>query len=178
MQEVKYQKGVGLLDILVALLLLAIAVLGFVALQLRAVEATAEGANRIQAMNIARDLAEKMRINSSAAAILAYQTNLASATSQASTPATNCYTAFCAPTAKAAFDLHEAYEQANSIGMVLNMLTCPGTANSRQCVYVAWGKTDPTNSTATTSGHIACTNSTTSSFSYNDGSTCVVMEAY
>ena len=67
MQEVKYQKGVGLLDILVALLLLAIAVLGFVALQLRAVEATAEGANRIQAMNIARDLAEKMRINSSAA---------------------------------------------------------------------------------------------------------------
>ena len=106
MQEVKYQKGVGLLDILVALLLLAIAVLGFVALQLRAVEATAEGANRIQAMNIARDLAEKMRINSSAAAILAYQTNLASTTSQASTPATNCYTAFCAPTAKAAFDVH------------------------------------------------------------------------
>ena len=60
MQEVKYQKGVGLLDILVALLLLAIAVLGFVALQLRAVEATAEGANRIQAMNIARDLAERL----------------------------------------------------------------------------------------------------------------------
>lgn len=172
--QVKYQQGVGLLEVLVALMLLAIAVLGFVALQLRAVEATAEGANRIQAINIARDLAEKMRINSTA--IASYATALGSVTNQAATP-TNCYTAFCTPAAKAGFDVNEAYLQANSLGMSLNMLNCPGTANGRRCIYVAWGKTDPVDTTATT-GHIACTTSSSSSFSYNDSSTCVVMEAY
>ena len=173
--QVKYQQGVGLLEVLVALMLLAIAVLGFVALQLRAVEATAEGANRIQAINIARDLAEKMRINSTA--IASYATALGSVTNQAATP-TNCYTAFCTPAAKAGFDVNEAYLQANSLGMSLNMLNCPGTANGRRCIYVAWGKTDPVDTTATTTEHIACTNSTSSGFSYNDASTCIVMEAY
>lgn len=173
--QVKYQQGVGLLEVLVALMLLAIAVLGFVALQLRAVEATAEGANRIQAINIARDLAEKIRINRTAMA--SYANALSSATNQAATP-TNCYTAFCTPAAKAGFDVNEAYLQANSLGMRLNMLSCPGTANGRRCIYVAWGKTDPVDTTATTTGHIACTNSTNSGFSYNDNSTCLVMEAY
>ena len=173
--QVKYQQGVGLLEVLVALMLLAIAVLGFVALQLRAVEATAEGANRIQAMNIARDLAEKIRINRTAMA--SYATALGSVTNQAATP-TNCYTAFCTPEAKAGFDVNEAYLQADSLGMRLNMLSCPGTANGRQCIYVAWGKTDAVDTTATTTGHTACTTSSSSSFSYNDSSTCIVMETY
>lgn len=173
--QVKYQHGVGLLEVLVALLLLAIAVLGFVALQLRAVEATSEGFNRIQAMNIARDLSEKIRINNSA--ITQYQTQLASQTNQAAY-GSNCYSSFCSPTTKAAFDVHEAYVQATNAGMTLNMIACPGTANGRRCIYVAWGKTDPVDTTATTTGHIACTNSTNSGFSYNDNSTCLVMEAY
>lgn len=175
--QVKYQQGVGLLEVLVALMLLAIAVLGFVALQLRAVEATAEGANRIQAINIARDLAEKMRMNNSTTALAAYKTNLASTTNQAAS-GSNCYSGFCTPTAKAAFDVHEAYLQANSLGMRLNMLSCPGTANGRRCIYVAWGKTDAVDTTATTTGHTACTTSSSSSFSYNDSSTCIVMETY
>ncbi|MHA3059213.1 type IV pilus modification protein PilV [Acinetobacter sp. ANC 4636] len=174
---VKYQQGVGLLEVLVALLLLAIGVLGFVGLQLRAVEATSEGFNRIQAMNIARDLAEKMRMNNSTAALAAYKTNLESMTNQAAS-GSNCYSNFCTPTAKAAFDVHEAYVQATNTGMTLNIMTCPGTANGRQCIYVAWNKTDPVDKTTTTTGHIACTNSTSSGFSYNDASTCIVMEAY
>ena len=173
--QIKYQQGVGLLEVLVALLLLAIAVLGFVALQLRAVEATSEGFNRIQAMNIARDLSEKIRINNSA--IAQYQTQLSNQTNQKA-PGGTCYSGFCTPTAKAAFDVHEAYIQATNAGMTLNMITCPGTANGRRCIYVAWGKTDPVDTTATTTGHIACTNSTNSGFSYNDNSTCLVMEAY
>lgn len=175
--QAKYQRGAGLLEVLVALLLLAVAVLGFVALQLRAVEGTIEGSNRIQAINIARDLSEKIRMNDSSTAIAAYKTQLASQTNQAAEPSA-CYTAFCTPALKAAFDVHEAYIQANSAGMTLNMMTCPGTANGRQCIYVAWGKTDAADTTATTTGHTACTTSSTSSFSYSDGSTCIVMEAY
>lgn len=181
---VKYQQGVGLLEVLVALLLLAIGVLGFVGLQLRAVEATSEGFNRIQAMNIARDLAEKIRINNSA--ITEYQTQLANNdnndnndnSDNQATSGSKCYTGFCTPTEKAVFDVHEASVQATSAGMTLNMITCPGTANGRRCIYVAWGKTDPVDTSATTTGHLACTKSTSSGFSYNDNSTCIVMEAY
>ena len=60
---IKTQKGVGLVEVLVALVLLSIAVLGFVALQIRAVAATNEATMNVQATNIARDLAERMRIN-------------------------------------------------------------------------------------------------------------------
>lgn len=176
--QVKYQQGVGLLEVLVALLLLAIAVLGFVALQLRAVEATSEGFNRIQAMNIARDLSEKIRINNSA--ISTYQEQLAKLASQttSSIPTPQCYNTFCNSTDKAISDVNEAAIQATNAGMTLNMITCPGTANGRQCIYVAWGKTDPFDITVKTTGHIACTKSTSSGFSYNDNSTCIVMEAY
>jgi hypothetical protein len=48
---------------LVALVVLAVGVLGYVMLQVRAIEATIEGTQRIQAINIARDLAERVRVN-------------------------------------------------------------------------------------------------------------------
>ncbi|WP_353142685.1 type IV pilus modification protein PilV [Acinetobacter pragensis] len=171
------QQGVGLVEVLVALLLLSIAILGFAGLQLRAVEATSEGANRIQAMNLSRDLAEKIRMNNSAAALTAYQTNLASQSRQEA-EGTDCYAAFCSPAVKAAFDVHEAYLQAQDMGMLINMMSCPGTKNGRSCIYVAWNKTDATNNTTDKEGQVSCTSSLESSFSYQDGSTCIVMEAF
>ena len=175
--RLRNQAGVGMVEVLVALLLLSIAVLGFAALQLRAVEATAEGGNRILAINIARDLAEKIRINNSDAALTVYQANLADQTKQAAT-VTNCYTTTCTPAVKAAFDVREAYLKAQDVGMILNMMTCPGTANGRACIYVAWNKTDATDNTTSKTGQMACTSSSNSSFSYQDSSTCVVMEAF
>ena len=181
--QAKYQQGVGLIEVLVALLLLAIAVLGFVALQFRAVEATSEGFNRIQAMNIARDLTEKMRINNSSAAIARYKNRLATQDRQAA-DVSSCYSAFCSPVNKASFDVHETYLKANNLGMTVTMMSCPSTANGRQCIYVAWNKTDATNAESasdaisSTTGHSACTTSSSTSFSYNESSTCVVMEAY
>lgn len=177
LMSINKQRGVGLIEVLVALLLLSIGILGFAALQLRAVEATAEGANRIQAMNLARDLAEKIRMNNSAGALTAYQTNLASQTKQA-TEGKNCYSQFCTADLKAAFDVHETYLQAQDMGMVINMMSCPGTKSGRSCIYVAWNKTDATNNTTSKEGQVSCTSSLASSFSYRDGSTCIVMEAF
>ena len=59
----KHQQGVGLMEVLVALLLLAIGVLGYTALQLRAVDASAEAMSRSQGMLILRGLAENIRAN-------------------------------------------------------------------------------------------------------------------
>ena len=55
------QRGVGLVEVLVAVLLLSIAVLGFSALQVRAVSATDESLVRTKSLTLVRNLAEVMR---------------------------------------------------------------------------------------------------------------------
>ena len=49
MSQFSQQKGVGLIEVLVAVLLLSVAVLGFSALQMRAISATDESLIRTQA---------------------------------------------------------------------------------------------------------------------------------
>lgn len=55
------QRGVGLVEVLVAVLLLSIAVLGFSALQVRAISATDESLVRTKSMTVVRNLSEVMR---------------------------------------------------------------------------------------------------------------------
>jgi len=57
------QQGVGLVEVLVALVLLALGVLGYTALQLRAVDAAGEALTRSQATLILRGLTESIRAN-------------------------------------------------------------------------------------------------------------------
>lgn len=55
------QSGVGLIEVLVAVLLLSVAVLGFSALQMRAISATDESLVRTKSLTVVRNLAEVMR---------------------------------------------------------------------------------------------------------------------
>ena len=55
------QRGVGLIEVLVAVLLLSVAVLGFSALQMRAISATDESLVRTKSLTVVRNLAEIMR---------------------------------------------------------------------------------------------------------------------
>ncbi|MCU7226027.1 type IV pilus modification protein PilV, partial [Acinetobacter bohemicus] len=75
MNRINHQQGVGLMEVLIALLILAIGVMGFIALQYRAVEATIESGSRIQAINLGRDLAERMRVNRGAENVYTYHLN-------------------------------------------------------------------------------------------------------
>ena len=161
------QKGVGLIEILVALLILAIGILGFIALQYRAVEATSEAINRVQAMNIARDMAERIRANRSG--FTSYKTETSTAGNQTSF-ATNCITDSCSAADLADFDVAQVTQKAAALGMTVNMLSCAGNSDGRNCLYVAWGDTSATDGTATGD----CTNGTT----YHGASTCVIMETY
>lgn len=165
----KYQQGVGLVEVLVSLLILAIAVLGYVALQYRAVEATAESGSRIQAINLARDLAERMRVNRGAENV--YRTELGTAKGQA-TSLTNCFTENCTSARLADFDVAQITRKARSTGMTMNYLPCQGNNDGRECIYVAWGDTAATNGTADSTGN--CTRGT----AYDPTSTCLIMEVY
>lgn len=167
MKTISSQKGVGLIEILVALLVLAIGILGFVALQYRAVEATSEAINRVQAINIARDMAERIRTNRDA--ILTYKAQTETASNQ-SEFTTNCITSACSATDFADFDVAQVTTKAAALGMTVNMLTCGGNSDGRNCIYVAWGDTSATDGTGTGD----CTNGA----AYNSSSTCVIMETY
>ena len=161
------QKGVGLIEVLVALLILAIGILGFVALQYRAIEATSEAINRVQAINIARDLAERIRANRDGLAN--YKTQIQTAANQTNYT-TNCMTSACSATAMADFDVSQVVSKASALGMTMNMRTCSGNSDGRNCIYVAWGDTSATDGT----GAGDCTNGT----AYLSTSTCVIMETY
>lgn len=172
------QHGVGMVEVLAALVILAIGVLGYVMLQVRALEATAESTQRIQAINIARDLAERVRVNRTGwtfnATPKSYFTELSTATTQRDTLAVNCASAGCDASQLADYDVNEISNYAMQYGMSLGMDICPGndqTNNRRYCLYVAWGNTTPQNSTTAST---SCTNGN----SYRANSTCVMMEVY
>lgn len=169
MKSMTNQAGVGMVEVLVALLILAIGVLGFVALQYRAVEATAESANRVQAINFARDLAERIRVNRSA--YTTYDTQISTAANQASS-AQNCASQYCSPAQLADYDVSQMQAKINDAGMSFNLLPCQGNNNGRECIYIAWGDTAATNGTADGEGNCTTENS------YDPVSTCIIMEVY
>lgn len=166
MRLLSHQRGVGMMEILVALLILAIGVLGFVALQYRALEASAESTNRVQAITIARDLAERIRVNRNAFSV--YKTELSTAANQ-KTYKTNCLTTNCSNTDLADFDVSQVVSRATTFGMTMNIMNCTDT-NNRSCIYVAWGDSSATDGTGTGD----CTNGN----AYNQTSTCIIMETY
>ncbi len=166
MSKMRAQRGVGMVEVLVALLLLAIGVLGFTALQLRAVGASIEASSQILALNLARDLTERMRANPQAIQCKSYTVGKITQ----STVAATC-TNGAAAQAQATKDLQNAFTQANNQGMVMVTDTCPAKASSRQCVYVAWDKT-----AASFGSKSDCYDSDNNT--YKTGTTCLFLEAY
>lgn len=170
MKALNYQRGVGLMEVLVAMLVLAIGVLGFIALQYRAVEATSESGYRVQAVNVARDMAERMRVNRGA--VSDYQTKLKRPVADQIIASKNCSEEDCTAVELASYDVTQVAQKAHATGMTMTNITCRGneTGDNRSCIYVAWGDTSATNGT----GGGDCTNGS----AYNPISTCLIMEVY
>lgn len=180
MIKIESQRGVGMIEVLVALLLLAVGVLGYVALQVRAVDASSEALNRSKAIAFMRGLAENIRANTTAqdaypAAVRSYTAFNATT----ATPNPQCFNVVCTPLQLAKFDAYQAALGAFDLGMRLTMDSCPGvTATSlikRQCLFAAWGNTT-LSATATAANYSDCMSSTTGI--YNSGSTCLMIEVY
>lgn len=160
------QRGVGLMEVLVALVILSIAILGFAALQLRAVSASLEAGNNIHATNLARDLAERMRLNRSGfATYRGATTNV-----EVNEASTTCETAACGDVALAQYDLSQVRKKATDAGMQITIQDCQGSTLARSCIYVSWDDTEPRDG----SGANDCTNGTR----YRTNAKCIIMETY
>lgn len=176
MSRLSQQIGVGLVEVLVAVLLLSVAVLGFSALQLRAISATEESLIRTQALSVVRGLAENMRANP--LQMQAYEDAINAAGSD-TTIDDSCQELddSCSSTQIAVKESKNAVAKLNQYDITLRVTTCPGTKSASdfseiKCVIAAWGDTlaamNDSNSKA-----CAKTDGT-----YKSGSTCVIVEAY
>lgn len=167
----KNEKGIGMVEVMVALFLLSIAVLGFSALQMTAVRTTDESLMRTRALTIMRGGAETMRGH--AQAINAFQTALNAAdTGQADSG--DCIGALsCTPEQIAAKDAAILNQFAANHDIRLGLHDCPGTAGEqlRKCMIAAWNETQPTfGATAP-----ACADELGA---HHPNANCFVMEAY
>jgi len=173
----QHQRGIGMVEVLVALLLLAVGVLGFSALQSYAVYSTTESLNRTQALTVMRGLAERIRANGTTAAILTNYKN-AMGSGQPVAPSERCRRIGgpangCTVVQLAAVDVYDARAAAWDSGIQLGMMDCPGTVGigRRQCLLAAWDKTTPT----IAADNDACM---TLEGTYRRQATCIVMEIY
>lgn len=175
------QRGVGMVEVLVSMLLLAVGVLGYAALQVRAVGATGESLTRSQAMVVLRGLAEEIRVNSSVqTGTGGYPSAVQAQYASLTAPSTNCDTSNCTAVQLAAWDAYQTAYTASQLGMTINMADCPGVSSApvkRQCLYAAWGKTTLANINPLPTTP-AATDCMSSAGTYQTDATCVMMEAY
>lgn len=152
----KSQQGMGMVEVLVALLLLAVAVLSFSAMQLQSVRSTTEAVDRTQALQLMRGLAEKIRANPEAMDIYAEQMHKV-ANKSTTVPMKLCgSTDMCNMVELARADVYSLKQQMDSIGITMDMQPCPSTGGFNTtglqntdnvmfsyCLITAWGRTKP-----------------------------------
>jgi type IV pilus assembly protein PilV len=97
------QRGFSLLEVLVSLMLIAIAMLGQAGMQANALKFSKGASFRMQAVMLGNEIGERMEANKTGATAGSYV--IATATSTVSTASTDCATASCDATALAAYDL-------------------------------------------------------------------------
>ena len=168
------QRGIGLIEVLVSLVILSIAVLGFSALQFRALDAVQEANDRTTAMVLARDIAERIRVNRTQ--LDTYKTKIntsgnaaiascVKADTESVSPVPSTF--MCSRVEMATFDVGEILAVAKQKNMTIIVNDCQG--GDRQCVYVAWGDTVITK--------VSQANCMVSGV-YVASAQCLVMEAY
>ncbi|WP_276509980.1 type IV pilus modification protein PilV [Niveibacterium umoris] len=100
------QRGVSLIEVLVAMVVVAIGLLGVSGMFVMSTRGTADSAARTAAAQAAYELADKVRANNAAiATYLAPTWGVATAIPTAAAPATNCFTVACTPAQQAEFDM-------------------------------------------------------------------------
>jgi type IV pilus assembly protein PilV len=166
MNSKRVQQGSGLIEVLVALLLLSIGVMGFIGLQVRASSTGNEAFAKTQAMAIAQDLAERVRLNIKQVAVYTTANNW-----RTDGDISVCEKNRCTPAQVALYDMDNAVNSAATLlpnGQV-RMRQCPNSVAN--CVIVSWDDTNPT----VGAGDQDCI---TPAGLYRNNATCVMMEAY
>lgn len=146
------QRGMSLVEVMVALLIMTIGLLGFAGIQTRAVGATEYTYTRTQAVSLAQDMLERMRMNgvtvavqSSAYSNAAITTYTTAANWTGSIPTQNCLgtSSTCSSSDMALYDIAQirSVVQSDSYLPQGQMLVERDATSQQVFIYVAWGGT-------------------------------------
>lgn len=135
----RIQQGVGLVEILVALLVLSISVLGYAGLQLQALDSTDQAYERSQATALGQDLSERIMANPSGES---EYTNDGNWPSDPPGYDDHCIAQQCSPARMAQWDIDQLSFQADQLlpNGRINAVACEGS--SATCIQVSWNETD------------------------------------
>lgn len=189
------QSGVGLVEVMVALLLLAVAVLGYSALQGRAIKATNESFERSQSLVMMRNIAEKIHANPFA--IETYETQINDMDS-VTAPSTQCgldgvaVTTLCTPVQLAEAESYKIKLDLQNYDFQIQMHPCPNTGGTgadaatnimfSYCLISAWEDTTATigsdDETDCLTAQVAAAENVAAQAggNYHSAATCMMME--
>lgn len=136
----KQQLGVGLIEVLIAMLIFALGVLGMASMQVNAKRVGYDAMQRSIATSLTRDIVERMRSNPSVDALNVFGAvnNLGGGT-VASEPNPDCSTAICSPTQLAAHDIWEWEQALDGAAESLNGVNAGGLVSPKACISYAGG---------------------------------------
>tara|TARA_A100001391_G_scaffold192411_2_gene166656 strand:+ start:215 stop:736 length:522 start_codon:yes stop_codon:yes gene_type:complete len=140
----KRQGGVGMVEILVALLVLAIGVLGYAGLQLNALKSTEDANIRSQATALARDALERIIANPQARSTYLQQNSWntgAGALGEAPPSNPDCMASSCDSDQMSVWDRNTLRWQAGNLlpAGKIRVQPCDSGSTLTSCVVVAWG---------------------------------------
>lgn len=141
--QTQRQRGISLLESLVAIVIMALGILGIVGVQMRTLADTQTGVRRAQAIRLIEDLSERMKVSPNALLnIKDYESGYDQKGSDLT--ASDCGSTTCTPTEQVKYDLKQwkaTVEQTLPGGQV-SVFLAPGEtadANRRQLgVMIAW----------------------------------------
>jgi type IV pilus assembly protein PilV len=139
------QRGVGMVEVLVALLIISIGLLGYAGLQLRALGSTEDAHFRSQAIAIAQDLSERIAVNPQAVDVYLTEANWAAMTATGSKPTgwDACLDAPCLADDMAESDILHIRWQAAQLLPAGRALVAQCDASDAFCITVSWLDTAP-----------------------------------
>lgn len=151
------QEGVGLIEVMVAILLLSVAVLGYSALQGQAIKVTNESFERSQSLIMMRNIAEK--IHSNPFAVATYESEINDMDS-ITAPTSQCgldgvaVTKLCTAAELAVAESYKIKIDLQNYDFQIQMHPCPNTGGNgadvasnimfSYCLISAWGNTTAT----------------------------------
>ena len=127
------QRGVGIIEILVAVVIFSLGMLSLAAMQLASKRATYEATQRSIATGLARDILERMRGNPDQ--LDAYvSTNLGDPNAPLAAPDPNCVNTDCSPAQLATFDLVDWESLVLGATEKLDAENAGGLVSARACI--------------------------------------------
>lgn len=152
------QDGVGMIEVLIALLVFTLGVLGMASMQVSAKRTSYDALQRSLATSLTRDIIERMRSNPSDTSLVIYGAvnNLGDGSKGDTEPTDNCRTSTCTPSQLATHDVWEWEQALDGASETLDNIKAGGLVSPRACithnagvvtVVIAWkgygGQVDP-----------------------------------